>query len=254
MAGRRVRKGAAMELKVIQRELFSNQPDAQAGALRRVSRALSQSAETGDPGDRTALEAAGVPARVFELSSSEDPVVRELAADVLGYVGGERALGRLLELADDDEDRVRATATGQLACYPAESRARDGLLVALHNRDWSTRHRAVWGLRRFSDEECCAAVVEALADADANVRWAATESLDLHDPARVLALVVPMLDHPNPSTLPCAMAVLAKVGDAPIADRLARMGGLFNFAVPADTRRWARDAAKEIRARLKGKA
>ena len=99
-----------------------------------------------------ALEVAGtfvhptLSAPALSLSRDAHPVVRARAADVLGGVGGEEAIARLLELLGDPAASVRAAAAHALARlrhWPAAS----AIAPLLRDPAWEVRRAAGLGLR-----------------------------------------------------------------------------------------------------------
>jgi HEAT repeat protein len=82
----------------------------------------------------------------LRLVSDGDSRARELAARILGSLGGAEAIDELAELLDDSDPAVRSAAAhglGQLGYWPVGSR----LATRLEDRAWAVRRSAGLALR-----------------------------------------------------------------------------------------------------------
>ena len=246
-----------MSQALIRRDLGLADADIVANGLRRVARHLgADSVRNERPADFAERRAqlADIEPRLLELSRSEDEVLRELAADALGAFLGDAALQRLLELAQDTTDRVRATAIGALEGWPDSKAARDLLLASAAGGHWTVRMRAARALGPFAGEEVVDTLMEGLLDPDNYVRTASADALRRHDPATYLGRLRVLADHPAPHLLDAAIELLGDVGTKEDAVFLAKVGGWFNLSHPMFIRDWARAAAGRIRKRQAAKA
>lgn len=246
-----------MSQSLIRRDLGLQDADIVANGLRRLTRYLGEdSVANRRPADFAArrAELADLEPRLLALSQSADEVLRELAADALAAFLGDAALQRLLALAQDGNDRVRATAIGGLEGWPESRQARDLLLASAAGGHWTVRMRASRALWSFAGDDVIDTLMEGLLDPDSYVRNASADALRRRDPATYLDRLRRLADHPAPHLLDAAIDLLGDVGLAQDAEFLAKVGGWFNLSHPKFIRDWARAAAGRIRKRLAAKA
>ncbi len=256
-AGRRGDLGVFVSQTLIRRDLGLQDADLVANGLRRLARFLgADSVDNRRPADFASRreQLADLEPRLLELAESADDVLRELAADALGAFLGDAALQRLLVLAQDTNDRVRATAIGALEGWPDSKAARDLLLASAAGGHWTVRMRASRALWPFAGDDVIETLLEGLLDPDNYVRTASADALRRRDPATYLDRLRRLADHPAPHLLDAAIDLLGEVGAAQDAEFLAKVGGWFNLAHPKFIRDWARAAARRIRKRLAQKA
>lgn len=242
-----------MSAALIHRDLAMTDPDLVANGLRRVVRWLSPDSHSNQrPADFAERRAqiADLEGRLVELAHSEDDVLRELAADALAALLGDAALERLLQLAQDPQERVRASAVGGLEGWPEDVRARNLLLASAAAGHWTVRMRATRALQAFSGDDVIDVLMEGLLDPDSYVRLAAADSLRRQPPAQFIGRLRRLADYPAPHHLDAAIDLLGDVGTREDALFLKKVGGLFNLSQPAFIRGWARKAARKITARL----
>lgn len=241
-----------MTANLIRRDLALTNADLIANGLRRLAHHLGADSVTNKrPADfatrRSAL--ADLEDRVIELSHSEDEVLRELAADALGAMLGDAALPRLITLAQDPLERVRAAAVGALEGWPDDRRARDLLLASAAAGHWTVRMHASRALSAFVGDDVVEVLLEGLVDPDSYVRFACADSLRHRDKSLYLKRLRLLADYPAPHQLDAAMDLFGHAGTLEDAAFLTKVGGWFNLAQPNFIRQWARKAAKTIRAR-----
>jgi len=244
----------AMSLASLQRELASNDPDACASGLRRLTKFCGTDSVTEQRPADLALRRArlgDVEPRLLQLAHHEDEVLRELAADALGAWLGDAALEALITLAADPVERVRASAIGALEGWPHETRALHALLDAVHAARWTVRMRAARALRPFDDPEVDGALLEALVDPDSYVRLSAADALRRRDCAHYLERLRALRDYPAAHLLDAALDLLGAVGTAQDLPLLDKTGSWLNLSQPGHVRAWSRAAARQIRRRLK---
>lgn len=241
-----------MSAALIRRDLALSDPDLVAQGLRRLVRWLGTDADNRRPAefDARKSELADLETRLLALSAHEDDVLRELSADALGAWQGEAALHRLIELAQDGQERVRASAVAGLESWPHDAAARSLLMASAAGGHWTVRMQAVRALGAFGGDDVLDTLLEGLLDPDAFVRYAAAASLRRHPGESYRARLRKLVDSPAPHLLDAAIDLLGDVGNAEDGKFLADVGGWFNLAQPKTIRGWARKAAKKIRARL----
>lgn len=248
-----------MASRVTVRALFAEHPDAICKALRELARGLGRdSVHDERPADyeerRAELADKGCGERLLELSHADDPVVRELAADALGVWGGEPARARLITLCQDAVTEVRASAAGALEHWPDDPEVAEVLLITVDDSKWLVRLQSARAMRRVPGAEIDAALMTALLDPDSFVRNTAADALALRPPADILPRLRALFDHPAPHTFDAAFELAGKIGTEEDAVFLARVGRFTNWSQPAQVKRWARLAARAIRARAKAAA
>ncbi len=245
-----------MSTRSIVRGLRSDNPAVITRALRRFVRLLGSDTETGvrrpdwqELYDTFAAEAAET--ELLRHADSDDNATRELAMDCLAVWGGDAALQKLLQGVVDEVVEVRASAVGGLEGWPESEEALDTLVAAADEGEWSVRWRAARALAHFEDAEAVDALFAALLDPDSNVRCTAGDALRCHDPAVILPRLRRYFDHPSAHMLDSALELMGEIGGPDEAKFLAKVGGWTNLSQPAPVRRWARDAARRIKARHK---
>jgi len=246
-----------MSIHLIRRDLALSDPDLVANGLRRLARYLgTDSVDNRRPSDFAARRAdlADLELRVVELSRHSDDVLRELAADALGAMLCDQALDRLIALAQDPVDRVRASAVGALEGWPDDPRTRDLLLASATAGHWTVRMRACRALTALSGPDVVAVLLEGLLDPDSYVRHACADSLRHRDASEYLERLRGLASYPAPHQLDAALDLFGAVGTAEDAKFLSKVGRFWNLAQPNFIRAWARKAARAIRARHAAKA
>ncbi len=242
-----------MSSALIHRDLALTDPDLVANGLRRLVRWLSPDTVTNQrPAEfaQRRAELADLEPRLLELSASPDAVLRELASDALGAFLGDAALERLLLLAQDPEERVRASAVGALEGWPDEPRARGLLLASAAAGHWTVRMRATRALQAYTGVDVIEVLMESLLDPDSYVRLAAADSLRRRDASLFRERLRQLADYQAPHHLDAAIDLMGDVGTAEDAKFLSKVGGWFNLSQPAFIRQWARKSARKIRTRL----
>lgn len=248
-----------MPMRTIWRELSSDNREMRMRGLRRLTRALGTDSETGEDASdreqkRETLCDKGCEALLLQLSASDEPAERELAADALAAWRGDNALQRLLKMTEDNEGKVRATALGALAMWPGHEEAYELLLMALEDSEWLVRMRAARALTVFEGVDAEQALLVALVDPDSFVRSSAADALRHRPPERILEGMRALFDHPAPHVLDAAFDLFGDVGVEEDRRFLAKVGSWTNLSQPGHVKGWARDAARRIKTRLSAKA
>ncbi len=110
------------------------------------------------------------------LENEQDPVTRSNIAMALGYVGGDRSVGRLIDLLKDREPMVvmeAAAALGRIGNQDAVPH----LLEALKSDNSNVRANACQALGTQGGDQVTTALTDALRDDDPFVRSAAQDAL-----------------------------------------------------------------------------
>lgn len=251
--------GDRMQVRKIHRLCFSDNEEMCAKGLRDLARGLGTDSVTNQqPADyaenRAELKEKGVEDRLLLLAHSDNPVYRELAVAALGTWLGDKALAAVLKACEDDEVMVRATAIGALEGWPDCEEGYELLLIAAEDAKWSVRMQAARALRPYPGADAEEALFELLVDPNANVRYSASEALRQRDRSSVLPRLRTFFDHPAPHLFDAAFDLIGDIGDESDTKFLDKVGSFFNFSQPGHVRKWARDASRQIKARLAGKA
>lgn len=150
----------------------------------------------------------GEVAKVFEESSADDPRVRRYLALALGRIGDRRAVPALLKAVDDaGAEGSRADPETQVYAVWAlgvigDPQAVPRLVTLARSEDAGLRKAAVHALGAFPGEDSRGALVTALADPVADVRWNAAVALARRrDPAAAPVLLA-MMDRAELAEVP----------------------------------------------------
>lgn len=191
---------------------------------------------------------AGVAPLIAALQKDPDPMVREVSAQGLGYLGDEKAAAPLAVALRDPDAYVRRRAAAALITVPAGSVVAElstvatgdkvaevrqfavealgwvgtsNVLPALHrstqDKDAAVRRRAAIELGRLADPsslEVLSAMLGDSADPDPDVRWAAVTAIGkLHD-RRAQHILVRALSDTSPQVSNSAERALQRLGVA----------------------------------------
>ena len=110
------------------------------------------------------------------LTNNQDPVTRTDIAMALGYVGGDRSMGRLIDLLNDKEPIVvmeAAAALGRIGNQDAVPH----LLEALKSDNPNVRANTCQALGTLGGDQATTALNDALRDDDPFVRSAVQDAL-----------------------------------------------------------------------------
>ena len=110
------------------------------------------------------------------LASEQDPVTRSDIVMAIGYVGGGRSMGLLVDLLKDREPSVVMEAAAALGRIGGQD-AVPALIEALNNDDPNVRANACQALGMLNADQAAAALANALRDGDPLVRSAAQVAL-----------------------------------------------------------------------------
>lgn len=182
-------RGLALQL---QREHHLGEVGTYAAALADADPSVRRQAVAG-------LVAIGDAALLGESRADSDPLVRRAVARGLATVGDPDTVHALLDLAEDDDARVRAAALEAFAsvgCPPALAATASRAVL---DPDWSVRRGAALGLRTAPAEMALAPLMLALADDNLDVRKAAVQALSgwVSGFGEVAEALEAMLDDPD---------------------------------------------------------
>lgn len=152
---------------------------------------FAKSAKSVKKGDKRSgpSNLAGLPVLVDALKDPE-PMVREIAAQGLGYLGSEKAAKPLAEALTDEDVLVRRRAASALITTPAQSVIKDVIQSGLHDKDETVRRFAVEALGWIGGPEVTKALIVAAKDDSAEVRrYAAVQLGRTGDAAALDALI-----------------------------------------------------------------
>jgi HEAT repeat protein len=131
----------------------------------------------------------GLPILIDALKDPE-PMVREIAAQGLGYLGSEKAARPLAEALKDEDVHVRRRAAAALITTPAQSVVKDVIQTGLYDKDETVRRFAVEALGWIGGPEVVKALIVASRDESAEVRrYAAVQLGRASEPAALDALI-----------------------------------------------------------------
>ena len=136
-----------------------------------------------------------MPGRIAPLLGDVDPIVRESAVRIAGYFGYPQALEPMLARVRDEHDRVRAAAVETLPMFEDGARVLEALTVAIATDTARVRAAAAGALAHVDHPEAVNALVGALEDADAWVRYAALRSIGAKGDLRAAPAVIDRLQH-----------------------------------------------------------
>lgn len=244
-----------MPVRKIQLLVMSDNSEMCAKGLRLLTRTLGTDSVTNErPNDyaqkRAELAEKGAQDRLLALVAAEDEAHRELAAAALGAWLGDAAYEALIKASHDEVTAVRATAIGALEGWPESEQAYELLLLAIDDAAWLVRMQAARALRPFAGVDADNALLTALLDPNSFVRSCAGESLRQRDRDAIVDKVRAFFDHPAPYVFDAALDLMGEIGTEADAAFLAKVGSWRNLSQPSHVRKWARGAAKRIRARL----
>jgi HEAT repeat protein len=126
--------------------------------------------------------------------SDPNPHVRECAVRVAGYFGYDTAAEALLRALDDPDESVRRAAIDQLPLR-SDGRNLELLVVALQHETPRNRAAAAHALRMVSEEGVEDALLAAVRDPDAWVRYFAADSLGVHGRDRSAVVLSDVAEH-----------------------------------------------------------
>lgn len=146
-------------------------------------------------------------AAMVTLSSHPDPSARSRAASELGRMGGEDAIGALMDALRDPVKEVRASAGAALASIGIP--ALGALIGVLADGNWVVRYRAAEALGGIRDSRSVTALIHSLCDGKDHVRYMAAKGLGKLGEKRARRPLTAALSDENPFVRRVAQEALA---------------------------------------------
>ena len=146
-------------------------------------------------------------------------MIRSNAVNILGEIGGERAIEPLIEALGDPDSDVRSSAVGALGEIGGE-RVIDLLLEALSNPFSDVRSSAVNALGEIGGERVITILIEIFYDPDSDVRSNAAWALGEIGGERVIGLLLEALSDPDSDVRSSAVGALGEIGGERVIDLL----------------------------------
>ncbi|HEX6800323.1 MAG TPA: HEAT repeat domain-containing protein [Ktedonobacterales bacterium] len=156
---------------------------------------------------------------VIALLADTDPLTHQAAAQAVEWAGAPAVAALDRALASPDE-RVRVRAAELLARVGPG--AEEGALAALHAANPTRRLVATWTLASVSSPYAEAALIERLADPDADVRRAAVSALGQLGTSGALGALMRLLTDPDPQLRIAVCGALGTLGES--GDESAQVG------------------------------
>ena len=181
-----------------------------------------------------------------ELAHDQDPIKREIGADILGQLGWakqhyqQESVAILIKLLSDPCDDVIASAAFSLG-HRNDILAVPALKKHLRHPDPRVRHGIAFGLKGLDDEAAVQGLIELSKDADKEVRNWATFGLGSQcdiDTAELRAALIARTEDDNPEIRGEALVGLASRQDRTVTEKIAKeLSGEFEGG-------WAIEAAQ----------
>lgn len=171
---------------------------------------------------------------LIALLRDENGHVRSASAIALGRLKSRQALAPLLELLDDEYESVQETAISALAAIGDES-ALDGLTKDFSSRDASMRRNIALLLGKFTTEKAVDALAFALKDEEPHVRKAVVKALGNAPGVKALRSLLLAATDDDPEVRVLAADALGARDASEAGDAL--------IALLADSDLWVRAAA-----------
>jgi len=154
----------------------------------------------------------GLPILQFALKDS-DPMVREIAAQGLGYLGDTKATPLLAKALGDPDTHVRRRAASALCTVPAEAAQSELERAATSDKDADVRRAAVEALGWIGTSSVGPALARAAGDSSSEVRRAAAVQMGRIKDKTVLTALVGLFKDPNDDVRWSAVQAVAGLRD-----------------------------------------
>ncbi|MBD1928143.1 HEAT repeat domain-containing protein [Trichocoleus sp. FACHB-90] len=200
--------------------------DADAEVRREAAEALGALGEIGNEAAISTL---------LQVLQDSNAMVRASAAKALGKIGSEDAISALLIALQDSSAMVRASATEALGKVGSED-AISALLTALQDQDAMVRASATEALGKVGSEDAISALLTALQDQDAKVRVTATEALGKVGSEDAISALLTALQDQDPKVRVSAAEGLTRLGisERNIAESAAEINELLKQLAQAE--------------------
>lgn len=152
------------------------------------------------------------------LLDADDSMMRQRAAQTLGYIGDARAVRPLLAAFKDKDRFVRQIATDALV--KISTPAVEPLIAALMNDDPETRWRAARALGKIGDTRALEPLLAAINDKDKEVRVFAVEALGRFGDDRTIEPLLAALEDEELTVRRESAYALAEFGNTRVVETL----------------------------------
>ncbi len=163
----------------------------------------------------------GLPLMVKALKDP-DPLVREIAAQGLGYLGDVRAAPALAKALSDPSPYVRRRAASALITVPAKPAQKALEHAALHDVDPTVRRYAVEALGWIEDDSVVPVLIQATKDLDANVRRYAAQELGKRRARQALDALIALFNDPDEDVRWQAVLAVGNLRDRRAVEHLVK--------------------------------
>lgn len=137
--------------------------------------------------------------------------VRSRSADALAKIGGPKVMDAVLELVRDPDDNIRRAAI-EILNLTKDERSVAHLMRATEDKDWWVRERAADALAEIGSTKAVPALVKMLGG-DVRSAPAAVRALGRLGDAKVIATLLPLLDHADKAIRLEAVAAVSRLAD-----------------------------------------
>lgn len=148
----------------------------------------------------------------------QDWWVRSRASDALAKIGGPKVMDAVLQLVRDDNENIRRAAI-EILNQTKDQRAVDHLMSATEDQDWWVRERAADALAEIGNTRAVPALARML-DSDVRSIPAAVRALGRLGDAKMLATLLPLLDHADKAIRLEALGAVSRLADQKSANTL----------------------------------
>lgn len=159
---------------------------------------------------------------LVEALQDEDPYVREIAAQGLGYIGDARAAAALGKALSDPVVHVRRRAAAALITVPAKAAQRALEKAARTDPDARVRRYAVEALGWIEDDSVVPTLIAAASDEDSHVRRFAAHELGRRKAREALDALLTLFDDPDEDVRWQAVLAVGKMRDPRATDALVK--------------------------------
>ncbi len=159
---------------------------------------------------------------LIKALQDKDALVREVAAQGLGYLGDARAAKPLGRALSDPSPSVRRRAASALVTVPARDAQADLEKAVRSDPDPNVRRYAVEALGWMEDESVIPTLVVAASDRDSRVRRFAAQELGRRGAREALAALMPLFQDPDEDVRWQAVLAVGKMRDKSATDALVK--------------------------------
>jgi len=141
----------------------------------------------------------------------QDWWVRSRASDALAKIGGPKVMDAVLQLVRDPDENIRRSAI-EILNQTKDQRAVEHLMAATQDKDWWVRERAADALAESGSSRAVPALVKMLSG-DSRSMPAAVRALGRLGDSKVMASLMPLLEHADKAIRIEAVGAVARLAD-----------------------------------------